>query len=420
MRVMDQVDYQVIAYPRDLAIRPPKWERPFTNVSGTVRANHDVITFENVEGQYLGDRYFLTTARIPMEGIEQVVRVNEIVGTIQPTGRNEDYPKPFEFIARELRPSGSWFVTGWIARRRGLPPGEKPDFRFDIRTDDGAGDLSKKHIPLTGVRAQVVAMPQRVDIQRVDALSLGGRVIAQGHVVPGKGAAMTYEGRGWIRDVDMKALGMLLSKDHKQPKRLGGKGSANVQVSGTGKDLGGRFTAADTLKADGRFEIIDGDFYYLAAVQEISRGAKVNDNEAMTVGYAAGAFTIHDRVIEFPRVAISAPVLGVQGSGRATLDGQLDFDVVAAPLADWKDQLKRTNVPIVSDVAGEVLGGVQKLINTATKTLLYEFHVTGRVGEPKVTPVPVPVLTEGVAKLFGSMVRGERVGEPMEAVEGRK
>jgi hypothetical protein len=71
-------------------------------------------------------------------------------------------------------------------------------------------------------------------------------------------------------------------------------------------------------------------------------------------------------------------------------------------------------------VAGEVLGGVQKLINTATKTLLYEFHVTGRVGEPKVTPVPVPVLTEGVAKLFGSMVRGERIGEGLEAVEGRK
>jgi hypothetical protein len=246
-------------------------------------------------------------------------------------------------------------------------------------------------------------------------------MIVEGGVVPGKGAAMTYDVRGWARDVDMKALGTLVSREHKEPKRLSGKGNANVHVWGTGKDLTGRFTAADTVKADGRFEIIDGDFYDLAAVQEISRGAKVNDtNEATTVGYAAGAFTIHDRVIDFSRVALSAPVLGVQGTGRATFDGDLDFDVVAAPLADWKDQLKRTNIPIVSDVAGEVLGGVQKLINTATKTLLYEFHVTGRVGEPKVTPVPVPVLTEGVAKLFGSMVRGERVGEPMEAVEGRK
>jgi hypothetical protein len=419
-RLMDQVDYQVIAYPREMAIRPPKWARPFTNVSGTVRANQEAITFENVEGQYLGDRYFLNTARIPMDGIERVVRVDEVVGTIQPTGRNEDYPKPFEFVARELRPSGTWFVTGWFARRRGLPPGEKPDFRFDIRADDAAGDVSKKHFPLTGVRAQIVATPQLVDIKRIDALSLGGRAIAEGYVVPGKGAAMRYDLHGWVRDVDMKALGTLVSKEHKQPKRLSGKGSANVHVWGTGKDLAGRFTAADTVKADGRFEIVDGDFYDLAAVQEISKGVKANDNEATTVGHAAGEFTLHDRIVEFPHVALSAPVLGVQGSGRATFDGQLDFDVVAAPLADWKDQMKRTNIPIVSDVAGAVLGGVQKLINTATKTLLYEFHVTGRVGEPRVTAVPVPVLTEGVAKLFGSMARGERIGEPLEGVEGRK
>jgi hypothetical protein len=113
-------------------------------------------------------------------------------------------------------------------------------------------------------------------------------------------------------------------------------------------------------------------------------------------------------VIEVKQAALSSPVLGLQGSGRVGFDGKLDLRVVAAPLADWKDQMKRTKIPIVSDVAGEVLGGLQAMINTASKTLLYEFHVTGMCREPKFETVPTPVLTEGVAKVFGAMLKGEK------------
>jgi hypothetical protein len=218
--------------------------------------------------------------------------------------------------------------------------------------------------------------------------------------------------------VDVKRLGTLLSKDGREPKRLSGRGNANVRVSGTGKDLEGRFTAADTVRASGRFEVLEGDFYDLSTVQQISDGAKVK-YDATTLGQAAGTFEIADRVVTLPQAAISAPVLGLTGSGRATFDGELDLEVVAAPLADWKEQVKRTRIPVVSDVAGEVLGGIQKLMNTATRTLLYEFHVTGRLGHPQVTTVPAPVLTEGVAKLLGAMVKGDRIGEPLEG-EGRK
>jgi hypothetical protein len=73
--------------------------------------------------------------------------------------------------------------------------------------------------------------------------------------------------------------------------------------------------------------------------------------------------------------------------------------------------MKRTRIPLVSDIAGEVLGGLQKMVNTATKTLLYEFHVTGSIGAPKIDTVPTPVLTEGLAKVFGKMMRGEKLGD---------
>ncbi len=123
--------------------------------------------------------------------------------------------------------------------------------------------------------------------------------------------------------------------------------------------------------------------------------------------------------MELTQAALSSPVLGVQGAGSVTFDGRLDLRVVAAPLADWKEQMKRTRIPIVSDIAGEVFGGLQTMVNTATKTLLYEFRVTGTTRQPKIDTVPAPVLTEGMAKLFGAMLKGERLGEAVGTADSK-
>ncbi|HEY7116492.1 MAG TPA: AsmA-like C-terminal region-containing protein [Tepidisphaeraceae bacterium] len=414
-RVMDQVEYQVVAYPRDVAVRPPRWEKPLTNVSGTVRANAQAVTFENVEGRYQGDRYFVTSARMPLDGIEREVRVEEIVGSAQLTGKVEDYPKPFEFVARQLRPSGTWYAMGWFARKPHLPPGTKPEFRFDLRSDDAGAAIGPHRIPLTNAKVQIVAEPNLVQIQRIDARSLGGTVTVEGNVNPGKGPALKYQGSGWVRDIDVKALATLLAKDGKEPKRLSGKGNLNARVWGSGPDAA--HAALEKLEATGRFEILQGDFLEFSAVKAISDHARLADDPT-TAGQAAGVFDVKDGVIDFQHIAISAPLLGIQGSGHAGLiDRHLDFNVVAAPLADWKDQMKRTKIPVVSDVAGEVLGGLQNMLNTASKTLLYEFHVTGVTGKPKVEPVPAPVLTEGIARLFNTMLKGERLSD---AVNGQE
>jgi len=67
-----------------------------------------------------------------------------------------------------------------------------------------------------------------------------------------------------------------------------------------------------------------------------------------------------------------------------------------------------------------VLGGIQKLLNSATKTLLYECKVTGYVHEPQVTTVPTPVLSEPIAGLFGTMLKGEKDHKLLEAVRQKK
>jgi hypothetical protein len=415
-RLMDQVDFQVVAYPRDWVIKPPRWATPFTGVTGTLHVNRDTISLENVEARFEQDRFFVTSARIPLQHIEQELQIQEIVGSAQLSGKVQNYGRPFEFIAREIRPSGTLYALGYLNRKRGLPPGTKPDFRFDIRADQAGMVLGKRQIPITDVKAEIVSTTKLTDIKRLEGICFGGAVTGEGQIAPGKGKDLAYQGQVWVRNLDLKSLGALIAVEGRKPSRLSGKGNANGTIEGIGAD--GEHTAVENFRANGRFEVLEGDFWSLPAIDEIAQGAKVKGG-ALTVGQAAGVFLIHDREVELSNAALSAPVLGVQGAGKVTFDGKLDLRVVAAPLADWKEQMKRLRIPIVGDIAGEMLGGVQRMVNTATKTLLYEFHVTGTTKEPKIDTVPAPVLTEGVAKVFGAMIKGEKLGDVVDGNEGK-
>jgi len=95
----------------------------------------------------------------------------------------------------------------------------------------------------------------------------------------------------------------------------------------------------------------------------------------------------------------------------------LNLDVVVAPLADWRDKLKETRIPILSDAVGEVAGAIQKLLNTATSTLLYEFRVGGDLKDVKVTTVPAPVLTDAAATIFGKMLNPKKGERPLDWIK---
>src|SRR5262249_30211721 len=136
---------------------------------------------------------------------------------------------------------------------------------------------------------------------------------------------------------------------------------------------------------------------------------------AATVGDAATVFDVADEQILLRDAAVSAPILGLQGGGDVGLNGSLDLHVVAAPLADWRDRLRDTKIPIVSNVAGEIAGAVQKLLNTATGTLLYEFRVSGNLHEKAIIDtVPAPVLTDTAATVFGRMLNPQHGQRPLD------
>ena len=54
-------------------------------------------------------------------------------------------------------------------------------------------------------------------------------------------------------------------------------------------------------------------------------------------------------------------------------------------------------------VAGELAGGIQKMLNAATGALLYEFRVTGSLDKHQVIAVPTPVLTDVVSIVISAL-----------------
>jgi hypothetical protein len=162
-------------------------------------------------------------------------------------------------------------------------------------------------------------------------------------------------------------------------------------------------TPADALIGRGEFEVIQGDLWTLPVLGQVVSQAKTKGN-GLTLGEAAGVFRIAERRVHIENAAVTSPALGLIGSGTVGFDKSLDLRIVAAPLGDWRDHVKRTKIPLVSDAAGELVGGVQRVLSAATSTLLYQFRVTGKVGHPDVQAVPAPVLTDPAALLLGRMV----------------
>ena len=171
--------------------------------------------------------------------------------------------------------------------------------------------------------------------------------------------------------------------------KIAGLGNVNARLSGTIPIDGTR--ASEQFNADGTARITGGRFggsgWLTAIADRIGIGC-----ESLTTGDAAALISIANRTVTFRRAAINTAALGLQGKGTITFDGDADLDIIAAPLGDWRQHIQNTNIPIISDVAGDIAGRLQRMVS-ATSSLLYEFQVTGKLPSPQVRTIPTPALT---------------------------
>ena len=388
----------------EITLRPARFPHALTNVSGALRVVDSAVLAENLSGRYGADVWSLSAARLGLTNLPQRIDVTEIAGSIAFAPPSPAYPKGLTTVIDALRPGGTFNVSGTFTRDRASAG---PKATWDILvTSDGGGAfaLTDRQIPLTSIRGTARVTREQVEVQRFLANAFDGALAAAGTVDPRR--PVSYRGEVSVENVDLEQLiGRLRdAPDEGQPKfsakgRLGG----NVSVESQGGSL-------EMLGGKGELAVHDCALWEVPVVSDVVGQTRVA-RDGLRTGEAGAVFDVRDGVVHVRHAAVSSPTLGLQGWGTIDLrDGgrALDLDVVAAPLGDWEQHLKKTKVPLLSDVAGAVAGTMQKILNTATSTLLYQFRVTGTPAKPQLTAVPAPVLTEAAARVLAGMLNREK------------
>jgi AsmA-like protein len=354
-----------------------------------------MLNVTKFRGTYGADQ-FAMVAQIPESQLAiGDARLNDLDATINFHPPSPVYEDSVQSVFNSLRPSGPYRVTGWFD----APAGQKSDYNLQITTEGGALKLVSRSVDMTQIYAVAELVPGQLQITRLDATALGGELRGDGHVQTIHPNA--YSGNLHLKEADLPQVVALLAGAGVDTTNFKGVADVRGSFSGGGKQSGK--SAADLLMAQGQFEVTKADLWSVPALQLIARKFSFVRN-AITLSQAAAYFHVQDQRVQLEDAALSSTVIGLRGSGTVDFDGNLDLDIVAAPVADWQHTIARTGIPIVSDVAGGIAGGVQKLFTTATGQLLYRFHITGTASDPHLTAVPAPILTVNAARLFYAML----------------
>ncbi|MDB5353882.1 MAG: AsmA family [Phycisphaerales bacterium] len=413
--------HEVIAYPRDVSIQPPKFEVPVTHIGGgQICCRGGVVRFQNLIGQYGGDQVLLEDAHITLDDprqsarlrdLRQQVRIEGMAGTIIFNQPPTPYPAGLGKVIAQLRPTGPFDVGGesWYAinlRRPGEILKPKPDYFFHVSSTRGAFAVHEGRVPLLNIHGDSTVSPMAIDIPKFQADSFDGTVTASVKITPTR--PVRYDGKLLLYNVDLDKASAAVQPPDGKRNQLTGRGFADLHITGGGPD--GAHTPRQLFAADGDIEIINGDFALVPVVKAAAeRVARPNES---LVGQAAGVVSVRNEVVVLNNCAVGNPLFGLQGAGTIGFDKTLDLHAVAAPLGDWGDALKQSNIPILDNIAG----AIQQLFNGAQRTLLWDLHITGTTSQPQVATIPAPAITEPIAALFGQMLQNKNDTRLIDAV----
>lgn len=270
--------------------------------------------------------------------------------------------------------------------------------RMKISADANLTDARAAH--LDQVEAQMHAEIEKggtqVQFTKIRANAFGGQINATGNITAPNPSR--YEVQLDASAIDLAKVALLPAMQA-HSVHLTGEGRITAHVTG---ELAGR-EALDHLTAEGDAQIARAKFPESKTVSGIAQRIGIAP-ESLSTGDAAAVFSIRDRVLTIQRGAINTTVLGLQGNGTVNFDGDLNFDIIAAPLGDWRNHVQNMNIPLIGDFAGNIAGRMQNLVS-ATSKLLYHFDVTGNVSDPQIIAVPAPALTDKAATVFGKMMQ---------------
>jgi hypothetical protein len=253
-------------------------------------------------------------------------------------------------------------------------------------------DFGTQKINLT---ATFSILPDRIRLEVLRLAAANGEVqITQSEL--GLNSPHRYKAFLEFSGIDLAKVKELLSVNDPKGAMIGlGKGRV---------DFFGDFSSPPLrqLTATGAVRLKDGNFFTLPVLGDLAQKVNPGFKPVGQVGDGGAVFTVDHGVVHMSKIAVSSPLLGVQGYGDLGIKppNALNLKLVIAPLGDWKEQLKKTGIPLISQIAGTF----QQAIDTVSQKLLYNFHVTGTVQKPSIEPIPAPILTKEAKALFRNMI----------------
>ena len=410
---LDECDLHLIAYPRDMAFKPKKFGSPIEHINtGSAELRGSVVILKNLVASCGQDRLALSSARfvlhdrrrqIAIGNLRNQLRFEEIGGLIDFHAPQPVYPAAIAKVMEQLRPTGqfgvapdSWYVFN--LRHQDEPP-KKPEYFIRMASQDATFEASKYRVKISNIRSNFLLTPKSIDVYQVNATAMQGSVSAQGQIKPA--APLHFSGNATLADIDCAELVRAFNLKQPRKGKINGKGFANLTFAGGAKTP--EKTALQQLQVDAQCQIVGGDFYTLPVFTDVLD--HVHHTEQVTLGQAAALVHVADEKVTFQDALVAAPAIGLQGSGTIGFDKSLDLHAVAMPLGDWRANLAQVRVPVLSDVAAEIVGAMQKVFGAAQGVLLYELRIDGTLTKPELHEIPAPAFTDGIALLFGQLVK---------------
>jgi hypothetical protein len=336
-------------------------EATFTLANGTVSARQ-------LRAGYRDDVWFIKSAEIDLGNLPREVVVNHFEGCLTFSANRGKYPAAIEEIFAQTNPVGPWFIDASMVKVPLAAP-EKADYHAVVRTPNGQLSLNNRRIAVFNINTAITVVPGIVRVDHFDAASLQGELHATGWAQPAKGGAYDFNAK--IDGVEMHDILMSTQKPGAKPVPLSGR--ADVVAHLFGVIPAGNQPFIDALRGDGSFSVENGNFWQIPLFQDVAKSANVQ-NDSMTVGDAFGKYTIAHSTLHLEPFAVSAPILGVDGSGDVTFKGFVDLNLVAIP-----GQIGKTNG---KNAIGNVLASAQNIFGVLSKQVLYRITVKGPIDPP--------------------------------------
>jgi hypothetical protein len=305
-------------------------------------------------------------------------------------------------------------------------PGYSPEWNLNISTDNGNLALLDERLPVTRLKGQMLATKHAISIPALQGTLLGGGMdlVGTARVVE----PIVYQGEFNVHGANVAQFAEVFKIKAPDGTEPAGSGTLKFKFFSQSPSPTTATTNPATtqpasesdewlglLGGEGSIQIDNGNLWALPVLESLSKHTR-SAREALTAGEAAAIFTLANRTIYFKHAAVYSPALGLQGSGRASFDGTIDLDVIAAPLGDWKKKLAETDIPFFSRVLSSAAGTFEKLVGSATSELLYHFRVTGSRENPIVQTIPAPFLTDQAASLFAKMLHHDNDAKLIDSV----